>query len=232
VRVAQCLRKLQQHHRGRTSLHPAGFQALRDPLKRPETLNCSGSGCNHPPTSQKAAAIYVPRLSFEYARAGVARTFLYELVDLRPDAARSNAEHNFGLFENDWSYKPSANALRNLIALLDSPAASSRTPLGYTLTNTADPDGTGPGGPVRDLLLQKADGSWWLALWQDSRAWDQNAHVDIANPAAVVGVTLDRTVSVTGYRPTYGTGSVGGLTNVQSFRAGVGDDVLLLKLSP
>jgi hypothetical protein len=72
-----------------------------------DAVNCPGSGCEHPPTSQKAAAIYVPRLFFEYARAGVARTFLYELVDEFPHAARSNAERNFGLFENDWSYKPS-----------------------------------------------------------------------------------------------------------------------------
>jgi hypothetical protein len=197
-----------------------------------DAVNCSGSGCSHPPASQRAIAIYLPRLFFEYARAGVARTFLYELVDEFPDASRSNAERNFGLFENDWSYKPSATALRNLIGLLDSPGASPRTPLGYTLTNTADPDGTGPRGPVRDLLLQKGDGSWWLALWQDSRVWDQIARLDIDNPAARVEVTLDRTASsVTRYRPTYGPGSVGGLTNVQSFSADVGDDVLLLKIA-
>ena len=37
MRVAWRLRNHQRHHRRRRCLHPGGFQASSDPLKRPET---------------------------------------------------------------------------------------------------------------------------------------------------------------------------------------------------
>lgn len=186
----------------------------------------------HLPVSQRAAGIYMPRLFLEYARAGVQRTFAYELVNLNVYSGANEYADHFGLFNSDWSYKPSATALKNTIGFLDSPSAGPRTPLDYKLSNTGDPDGAGPGGPVKDSLFQKADGSWWLALWQDSTVWNTETKQDISNASVIVDVQLDRTVTVTGYRPTKGTGTYGSLAGVSSFRAGVSDDVLLLKLAP
>jgi hypothetical protein len=192
-----------------------------------DAINCSG--CGHYPISQRGEAIYLPRLFMEYARAGVQRTFTYELVD-RPNPERDDPEKNFGLFESDWSYKPVAHALKNTIGFLDSPSVSSRTPLDYTLSNTGDPDGSGTGGAVKDSLFQKADGSWWLALWQDSKVWDVESRKDISNSAVRVSVTLPRTMNVTAYLPTRGTETYGS-GRWSSFSAGVGDDVLLIKLA-
>lgn len=208
------------------------FGGTRVPVSATETgyhdaLNTTSA---HAAVSQRAAAIYIPRLFLEYRRAGVWRTFVYELVDERPDPALGDVEANFGLFESDWSFKPSAIALKNTIALLDSPRKGPRTPLRYTLANAADPDGAGPRGAISDLLLQKADGSYWLALWQDSKVWDENARTDIHNPATEVRVTLDRRMSHTSYRPTQGaTGS--GRRTARSLTVHVGDDVLLIKMT-
>jgi hypothetical protein len=207
------------------------FEGVSVPVIASETgyhdaINCPN--CAHPPVSQAAEAIYTPRLILEYAKAGVERTFLYELVDLQPDPGRDDPGSNFGLFENDFSYKPVATALKNTIGFLDSPSASAQQPLGYSLSNTADPDGSGTGGAVKDMLMQKADGSWWLALWQDSTVYTKSRG-DISNPTVRVGVRLDRTLTATGYRPTKGTGSYGSVT-ASSFTAGVSDDVLLIKL--
>jgi hypothetical protein len=208
------------------------FEGRQVPVVATETgyhdaVNCSG--CGHYPISQRGEGIYLPRLFMEYARAGVARTFTYELVD-RPDPGRDDPESNFGLFESDWSYKPSATALKNTIGFLDSPSVSNRTTLDYKLSNTGDPDGSGTGGAVKDSLFQKADGSWWLALWQDSSVWDRNARKDISNPSVNVKVTLPRAMNITGYLPTRGTGTYGS-GRWSSFSAGVGDDVLLIKLA-
>lgn len=96
------------------------------------SINCdpdSPDGGENFPSSRVAEinSDLSPRLFLEYAKASVERTFTYELVDLRPDPERDEREKNFGLFENDWSYKPSATALKNLIGFLDSPSTSSRT---------------------------------------------------------------------------------------------------------
>ncbi|MBA3747596.1 MAG: hypothetical protein H0W96_08915 [Solirubrobacterales bacterium] len=209
------------------------FAGARVPVYATETgyhdaLNTTSS---HAPVSPRAAAIYMPRLFLEYAKAGVKRTFAYELVDERADPALADVELNYGLFESDWSAKPSAIALKNTIALLDSPRKSPRTPLRFALANTADPDGTGPRGSIEHMLLQKANGAHWLALWQDSRAWDENARADIANPATAVKLTLGRSMSLTSYRPTQSTNATDRRT-VRSFTADVGDGVLLIRITP
>lgn len=208
------------------------FGGARVPVYATETgyHDALRTGDAHPPVSQRAAAIYVPRLFLEYARGGVERTFLYELVDERPDPALSDVELNYGLFESDWAYKPSAAALRNTISLLDSPRRGARSALRYALANTADPDGAGPRGAVQDMLLQKADGSYWLALWQDSKAWDHHARRDILNAATAVRLTLERRMSLTTYRPTHGTGATD-RRSAQSMTTEVGDDVLLIRMT-
>ena len=208
------------------------FAGARVPVYATETgyHDALNTTTDNPPVSQRAAAIYLPRLFLEYARSGVRRTFVYELVDERSDPALADVELNYGLFESDWSHKPSAIALKNTIALLDSPRNGPRRPLHYGVANVADPDSTGPRGAVRDVLLQKADGSYWLALWQDSKVWDESARTDIANPLVPVRVTLDRAMSLTSYRPTQST-TASGRRTARSFTVGVGDDLLLIRMT-
>lgn len=183
----------------------------------------------HPPASPRAISIYMPRLLLEHAKAGYARTFVYELVDEQPDPARADVERNYGLFESDWSPKPSATALRNTIALLDSPRRGPRTRLRYSVSKTVDLDGPGSRGIVNDLLLQKADGSYWLALWQDSTVWDEIGRTDISNPSVAVRVTLGRRMTLRKYRPTHGMKASRSRT-ARSITADVGDDVLFIKM--
>ena len=184
----------------------------------------------HPPASPRAASVYVPRLFLEYAKAGVKRTFAYELADEQPEPTLSDVELNYGLFESDWSYKPSAVALKNTIALLDSPRKGPRTPLRYSVVNTADADGSGPRGAIANMLLQKANGSYWLALWQNSKVRDENARTEIANPGTRVRVRLDRPRRLSSYRPTQGMAAFDRRT-ARDFTVEVGDDVLLIKMT-
>ncbi len=67
---------------------------------------------------------------------------------------------NFGLLRNDGSEKPAYKALKNLLNLLKDPG-SSFTPgsLDYVLGGDTE--------NVRHTLLQKADGKFYLILWQE-----------------------------------------------------------------
>lgn len=126
----------------------------------------------HDPVSESAMAAYIPRLYLEYFRRGIVRTFSYELLD---QEAGGDREDNFGLLRNDLSEKPAFAALRNLIAIL-SDAGPQFAPgkVRYAV-----------GGDTRDLhrlLLQKRDGTYYLALWRATEAWDPVARHDLDPP--------------------------------------------------
>ena len=78
---------------------------------------------DHPAISEYAAGVYMPRVYFEYFRRGVRRTFAYELVDEWANPTLTQRESHFGLLRNDFSPKPAYSALRNLVDVLEAPAA-------------------------------------------------------------------------------------------------------------
>lgn len=115
--------------------------------------------------TEAVAAVYMPRLLLEQWNAGVKRTYLYELL--------SDIGQDFGLMRADGSYKPAFYAVSNLLTLLSDKGASF-TPGSFPYTlNEAD-------GNVHRLLLQKQDGSFYLALWLEESSFDPDRHTPIA----------------------------------------------------
>lgn len=140
----------------------------------------------HNAVSEQAMATYIPRLYLEYFRRGVARTFSYELLDEKP--GDDDRENNFGLLRNDLSEKPAYTALRNLIAILeDGGPAFTPGAVSYSLGGEA--------ADVQSLLLQKSDGSFYLALWRAADVWDPDAQASLEVPAARVTLDFDRQVT-------------------------------------
>lgn len=179
-------------------------------------VNCV---CGHEPVSEKAAAAYAPRLFMEAFRLGVKRTYWYELVDMYPDASLSNPERHFGLYRNDRTLKPSGAAIKNLIALLDS-GPSARTPLDYSVT-----------APVRQVLTQKSDGTWWLAMWNAVSVWNPNNRQDVTPITINVGLSLPFKASrINTYRPTLGTGRVASVRKRASISVPIGGDLTLVEI--
>ncbi len=118
----------------------------------------------HVPVSREIAGVYLPRLFLINHRNGIARTFWYELFNLRNNPA--DEESNFGLYENDGTTpKPAARAMKNLIALLRDPGPAFKSgQLGFTLSKPE----------VQSVLFQKRNGEYWLALWLPQTLWDQS----------------------------------------------------------
>lgn len=169
-------------------------------------------GGAQPGVSEKAQAKYLPRHFAEYFNAGIVRTFTYEFVDEFADYATderqaTNAEACFGIVKRDLKPKPAYTALKRLLGLLGEarwdpvaqkwvrPAPTFR-PRALSFTLSGDTKN------VHHTLLQKADGDFYLLLWQEVSSFDTTKREDITNPDARVTLSLAAPAAVTVFRPT------------------------------
>lgn len=136
-----------------------------------------------PPVSEAAAAAYLLRTFLEHFRAGIARTYAYELVDEKPEPALRDPEQHFGLLRHDMTRKPAFNALKNLLTLVgrDDRAPSLR-PIRLDISS--------PGVHVRRLVLRKADGTYLVALWRLRSSWDRERRRPLRVPTRPVTVAV------------------------------------------
>ena len=61
---------------------------------------------------------------------------------------------------------------------------------------------------MHSTLLQKRDGRFYLALWQELLSWNVKTKSDISVPTRAVTLTLPRTASFRVYKPSVGTAPV------------------------
>jgi hypothetical protein len=184
----------------------------------------NATGDQQPPASEQAAAVYLPRLFVDAFGAGVRRTFLYELVDEKPEPGLADQEQHFGLLRNDLSRKPAFNAVRTLVAALRaSPGPASSAPVSWNVV---------PGEPekVERLLLERRDGSRVIAVWRPVSVWDQNARQPIDPGSLPVALSFDgagaRDVSV--WRPSVSTEPVERHDSVRDLALELTGDLVLV----
>jgi hypothetical protein len=135
--------------------------------------NAMAATSGQPPVPEAIAAVYTLRTYLEHFRAGVRRTYLYELIDQKANPWLTHPEQHFGLLRADYSEKPAFRAIKNMLAVVGpatAPGALRELPLAVS------GDVTG----VAHLLLQRADGTYVLALWQTGSLWDLAKRADRA----------------------------------------------------
>ncbi len=151
-------------------------------------LNYKSSSEAFLPVTEAAQAVYMPRIFLEQFRRGVARTYSYELLNQFPDAKLTERESNWGLLRNDLSKKPAFDALQNLIAILkDSGSSSASGSLDYSLEGNQE--------NLRQLLLRKSDGSYYLALWRATSVWDAVKQVTLDPGSSPISIRFNQPVS-------------------------------------
>ena len=107
-------------------------------------------------------AVYAPRLLLHAWNEGITRTYIYELMD------DPSSTTGYGLLRYDLSQRPAYIAIANLTKLLaDGSGTFAPETLNYSLTGNT----TG----VETTLLEKQDGSFWLAIWLKGSIYDVNA---------------------------------------------------------
>jgi hypothetical protein len=187
------------------------------------------------PVPEDVAATYMPRLFLEYWRWGIQRTFAYELLDQFPEPAGAEAESHFGLLRNNLARKPAFEALRNTIAILADPGAPfAPAALDYALSEGGVPLAGAESPGLHKVLLQKRDGSFYLALWRTTSVWDPDSATPIAAPGAAVELATEPPLgSVSIYRPNAGAEPIStSVAPSQPFSVEIGPAVTILRLVP
>jgi hypothetical protein len=138
---------------------------------------------------EAVAARYLPRLLLGQAQVA-ARTYL---------GALAGDQAGPGLLGLDGAPTRALHDLANLATLLADPGPAFTTGrLAFRL------DGNGDG--LRHLLLQKADGRFWLVLWVEAPGWDPAAGRELAVAPRPVAVRLAEPVAAArAFAPDLGT---------------------------
>jgi hypothetical protein len=123
----------------------AQMVGVNEPVVSTETGYQSGIGL-----SDAIIGRYELRTLFESLRLGIVRTFLYELID-EPTSG------NYGLLTGRFVPRPAYTAIQNVLSLLKDANFARPGKLDYTLSGQTQ--------NVHHLLLQKSDGTFYLAVW-------------------------------------------------------------------
>jgi hypothetical protein len=152
------------------------------PIVSTETGYVDGAGAtNAVPAATKAR--YDVRTLLEHWRAGVDRTYLYELID-----EGSGAYATFGLADATGATKPAYVELANLLSLLtDKGAAFTPAPLHYTLATSS--------ASVHHVLAEKRDGTYLIILWVEAPEWDPTTNTALSVAAQSATLTFASTPS-------------------------------------
>ncbi len=171
-------------------------------------------------------AKYTLDLVLDSIQAGNVKTYLYELLDQK--SGDGSSEDNFGLFYSDGTPKPAATAIRNLLTLLTDPGSSaSGFPQG---SMTYSLSGLPSGG--NSFLMEKSDGSYWLAVWDDTRLSGPVSPTDITVPPAPVTVNLGFTADIAVFDPLTGTAVIQAANGVSNVTISLPDHPVLVEVLP
>lgn len=182
----------------------------------------TGSTTDVSSVSQTVQAKYILDGVMDAYVQGDAKTYIYELLD--EQSGDGAAWGNFGLFTSSGAPKPAATALHNLTTLLaDKGGAFTPGTLGYSLSGTLSTDHT--------MLLEKSDGTFWLAIWNEARLSGPSSPTTITVPNHTVTLSLAATAgTVQIFDPMTGTSAQKSLSNVSTVSVSVPDHPILVEI--
>jgi hypothetical protein len=180
----------------------------------------------HPGVSEAAEAKYLPRLFFVYFNRGMTKAYKYELLDLKPDPGFTDMEKHFGLVRTNGTPKPSFLALKNLLHLLADPGpAAPSSSLAFQLSGATN--------NMHRTLLQKRDGTFWLALFQEAASYDAKTRRNLEVSRATVTLTLPWPApEIRLFRPNDSAEPTERIAASSEVKLAVADEILLVEIKP
>ena len=162
------------------------------------------------------AAKYLPRRLFEMYNRDLKKFFVYLFADFADNRQDERGPIRFGLLNGDGSPKPVFNSLKNIFTILRDPGSSFSTgSLTYNLQAPAN---------VHQTLLQKRNGTYYLALWNETISND-NPKTESAT------VVFNSSMKTTTYKPSDSAQAVGTQTDT-AIALEIGDAITIVEISP
>lgn len=184
----------------------------------------TGSTTDPSSVSETVQAKYTLDILMDGFKDGDARTYLYELLDQK--TGDGNPEDNFGLFHSNGTPKLAAVAVHDLMTLLADNGSTDFKPssLSYSLSGLQSTDNS--------FLLEKSNGTYWLALWNDTRLSGPSSPSDLTVPPHTVTLTLgSAAANIDVFDPLIGTNAVASASNTNSVAISLPDHPILIEIA-
>jgi hypothetical protein len=176
------------------------------------------------PCSEPVQAVYAVRTYLQHFTDGIGRTYMYELCEESSDPSLTNSEDHFGLLRSDYSEKPAFVAIKNLLSIVGWGAPVATAPLQLSLSGDS-------AGDLQYLVLQRANGSYLVALWRTASIWDRNTLTKITVTPEQISVGLPTATRVTTSDPITGTGAAGLALSQGQVSVSIGADPAILAVA-
>lgn len=141
-----------------------------------------GRGTNTLGVNQNAQARIVLNGIFEGTALRFSRSFIYELLDEKPDPQMVQEQFQYGLFTFAHQPKVSARALHNLTGFLREPVSTRKAPIGARVEESSNQIGW--------VGIRRSDGSLVLAIWNRTSIWRLDQGVSKPVPSAMMSAPV------------------------------------------
>jgi hypothetical protein len=201
------------------------YQSASDPIWATESGYTNA--IQHPsavPVPEEVSGDYIPRKFLEHFKAGIERTYAYELVDLNT-ANPAGFESNFGLVHSDYTPKPAYTTLKNMISIVHGQNANVNPgSLDYTFMGSTD--------GLHHLLLQDANRNFYVIFWLEKSQYDVNTKQAIDVPKQSLTLkTMRRNKRMSLYMPKGSAGIVKTIKNRNQIKVAADTDPRVVKIS-
>ena len=189
------------------------------------TAAANGAWCGVDEATQAKLTL---NLFLDASKVGIARTYVYQLLDAYTDATGVDPDKHLGLFDLSYHAKPAATAIHDLTTILADSSATAGSFATSALAFTVA--GLPTGGASMDM--EKASGVHDIVLWAEPDIWDETAHKAIA--AATADTTVDfgtNHVSVAVYDPLVSDKAIATYADVTSVHVGVQDHPVIVEVT-
>lgn len=176
--------------------------------------------------TQNVQAKYILNSIFDSWILGNSAVSIYEASDDFNDPSCNTNEDHFGLLDYQGSPKVSGTTIHNMTILLTDSSTIAPASIAYTFS----------GMPINghSLLLQKTDGTYWLAIWNDAQIWNFNtsSEITVAPVSVILNLTSVTASTINVYDPFINTSIQQTSNNTNSINISVPDHVILVNIRP